>query len=57
MPAVRSASGPISVPACAAPISMGTPSRAMRGVGFGHEEVSEIVGWAKRSVATFQEGS
>src|SRR4051812_26289089 len=31
MPAVRSASGPISVPACDAPISMGTPSRAMRG--------------------------
>ena len=31
MPAVRSASGPIKVPSCEAPISMGTPSRAMRG--------------------------
>ena len=32
MPAVRSAAGPISVPACEAPISMGTPSKAMRGL-------------------------
>ena len=32
MPAVRSAAGPISVPACEAPISMGIPSRAMRGL-------------------------
>ena len=31
MPAVRNASGPISVPGCEAPISIGTPSRAMRG--------------------------
>ena len=31
MPAVRSASGPIKVPGCEAPISMGMPSRAMRG--------------------------
>ena len=38
MPAVRSASGPISVPACDAPISMGTPSSAMRG-WFGSLEV------------------
>src|SRR5689334_15627212 len=30
MPAVRSAAGPISVPACDAPISMGTPSSAIR---------------------------
>ena len=30
MPAVRSASGPIKVPSCEAPISMGTPSKAMR---------------------------
>ena len=29
MPAVRSASGPIKVPSCEAPISMGTPSRAI----------------------------
>ena len=32
MPAVRSASGPIKVPSCEAPISMGIPSKAMRGV-------------------------
>src|SRR3954470_19172547 len=30
MPAVRSTAGPISVPACEAPISMGTPSSAIR---------------------------
>ena len=39
MPAVRSAAGPIKVPGCEAPISMGIPSRAMRGLvfGFGHQ--------------------
>src|SRR5882757_2330062 len=31
MPAVLNASGPISVPRCEAPISMGTPSKATRG--------------------------
>ena len=31
MPAVRSASGPIKVPSWEAPISMGTPSRAIAG--------------------------
>ena len=60
MPAVRSASGPIKVPSCEAPISMGTPSRAMRGcdagsIGFRHEAAfRRIVGWAKRSVPTIQ---
>ena len=29
MPAVRKAAGPISVPACEAPISMGMPSSAI----------------------------
>ena len=32
IPAVRSAAGPISVPACDAPISMGMPSKAMCGL-------------------------
>ena len=32
MPAVRNAAGPISVPACEAPISMGTPSSEMSAV-------------------------
>src|SRR4051794_9779908 len=53
MPAVRSASGPISAPACEAPISIGTPSSAMCG-SFAESDIggtfSEIVGWAKRSV-------
>jgi hypothetical protein len=31
MPAVRKASGPIRVPRCEAPISMGTPSKAICG--------------------------
>ena len=54
MPAVRSASGPISVPACEAPISMGTPSRAMRwSVGaFGHEATFENRRVGKASVPT-----
>ena len=44
MPAVRSAAGPISVPACEAPISMGMPSRAMRGLlGDSDMEVADIV--------------
>ena len=45
MPAVRSASGPINVPACEAPISMGMPSRAMR--GFAVDIGFEIVGSGK----------
>ena len=53
MPAVRSAAAPISVPACEAPISMGTPSSAMCAV-FAESDIgttfAEIAGSAKRSV-------
>ena len=55
MPAVRSASGPIKVPSCEAPISMGTPSRAMLGRlarSDMRRGLRRIVGWAKRSVPT-----
>src|SRR5712671_5768722 len=53
MPAVRSASGPIKVPSCEAPIAMGTPSRAMRGaLASGMSGALDSVGWAERSVPT-----
>ena len=42
MPAVRSASGPISVPRCDAPISRGMPSRAMRGASDMFRHVTDI---------------
>src|SRR3954470_2825003 len=55
MPAVRSAAGPINVPACAAPISMGTPSRAMRGLLTSGPDMRPLrVGWAKRACPPFK---
>jgi hypothetical protein len=58
MPAVRSASGPISAPACDAPISIGTPSNAMCAV-FAESDIGatfgEIAEWAKRGVRFHQE--
>ena len=53
MPAVRSASGPIRVPNCEAPISTGTPSRAMRGtLASGMRAALDFVGWAERACPT-----
>ena len=43
IPAVRKASGPIRVPRCEAPISMGTPSKAIRGEP-GHFDMPDMVG-------------
>ena len=62
MPAVRSASGPISVPRRDAPISMGTPSRAMRGFGASGSNMSLtfkgslwVAGSAEWSTPTLQD--